>query len=184
MTPNISIILDDQLSKEQRADLFAFEEKCFEKDLKKHRKLLYFSQPFAHILLKDEEELISYLRVFIRPVSWKDKTILLGGIGSVATNQENRGKGSATKLLTKAMEILEAENVDFALLQTYIPKGEKLYGRVGFYPANKGYTFLDANNELHTVKAKDIMVAPVKNNKILKEVLAAAEPLHIGKGDW
>lgn len=184
MSSNISIILDDQLSEKQRADFFAFEEKCFEKNLKKHRKLLYFSQPFAHILLKNGDELISYLRVFTRHVIWKNRTILLGGIGSVATDQNHRGKGIATTLLKKAMEILGKEKVDFVLLQTYIPKGGKLYSRVGFYPANKGYTFLDANNELHVVKAKDVMVAPVSKSKVLGEILTSEEPLHIGKGDW
>jgi predicted acetyltransferase len=184
MTPNISVRLDDQLSEEQRAKFFAFEEKCFEKNLKKHRKLLYFSQPFAHIILKNDKDLISYLRIFIRRVTWQDKTILLGGIGSVATGQDHRGKGIATQLLKKAMGILKRENVDFALLQTYIPQGGRLYGRVGFYPANKGYTFLDANNQLHTVKAKDVMVAPVNNSQLLEEVLDTDQLLHIGKGDW
>jgi predicted GNAT family N-acyltransferase len=184
MSSNISIILDDQLSEQQRAHFFAFEEKCFGKDLKKHRKLLYFSQPFAHIVLKNDKELISYLRIFIRQVTWQDKKFLLGGIGSVATDQGHRGKGVATTLLKKAMEILGKEKVDFALLQTYIPKGGKLYSRVGFYPVNKGYTFLDANDELHIVKAKDVMVAPVGKSKVLGEILASKEPLHIGKGDW
>lgn len=184
MTSKIFVILNDQLSEQQRADLFAFEEKCFEKNLKKHRKLLYFSQPFAHIILKNDQKLISYLRVFIRPVIWKDTTILLGGIGSVVTDQEHRGKGIATRLLKKAMEILEKESVDFALLQTDISKGDKLYGRVGFSPANKGYLFLDTNNEIHVAKAKDVMVAPIKNSKLLEEVLNTQELLHIGKGDW
>ncbi len=184
MTSNITVVPDNQLNEQQRADLFAFEEKCFEKNLKKHRKLLYFSQPFAHIVHKNDKELISYLRVFIRPVIWKDKTILLGGIGSVATDQKYRGKGIATQLLKKAMEVLENESVDFALLQTYIPKGEKLYGRIGFYPANKGYAFLDVNGEQHIVKAKDVMVAPVKNKNLLNEILDDQELLYIGKGDW
>lgn len=184
MESDITVIPDNQLNEQQRAKLFDFEEKCFEKNLKKHRALLYFSQPFAHVILRNDQELISYLRVFIRQIIWKDKTILLGGIGSVATNQKYRGKGIATELLKKAMETLENEGVDFALLQTYIPKGSKLYSRVGFFSAKKGYLFLDANNELNIVKAKDVMVAPVSNNKILEEVLFSKIPLHIGKGDW
>lgn len=184
MIGDISVVLDNQLTEQQRNEFFTFEEKCFEKDLREHRRLLYFSQPFAHILLKDNKRLISYLRVFVRTASWKNKPIMIGGIGSVATDQEYRGKGIATRLLEKARWVLGEKHVDFALLQTYTPKGGKLYDRVGFYLANKGYTFLDANNKLHTVKEKDVMVAPVKNSEILKEILDSKELLHIGRGDW
>jgi len=184
MNDRISVLIDDQVSDQQRADFFTFEEKCFEKDLKSHRDLLYFSQPFAHIFLNDNGKLISYLRVFIRKVSWKNQEIALGGVGSVATDQKYRGKGIATQLLKKAMKLLKREHVDFAILQTYIPKGEKLYGQVGFYPANKGYTFFDAEDQLRAIKAKNVMVAPIENKVILEEVLQNEELIHIGKGDW
>lgn len=183
-THTLSIVHDNQLSEKQRAEFFAFEQKCFEKDLTAHRRLLYFSQPFAHIFIEDHGKLISYLRVFVRQVQWNKQSILIGGVGSVATEQSYRGQGIATQLLREAMQLLHQQHVSFAVLQTYIPKGGKLYERVGFYPAQKGYTFLDSNNQLHTVKAQDVMVAPVENPSLLEEIIGSQDLLHLGKGDW
>lgn len=178
------VILDCDLDASQREEFFAFEQKCFGRDLGRNRKRLYFSEPLAHIILQENDKLTSYIRVFIREVVWDGQRVKVGGIGSVATDPDFRGQGRATLLLQRAMSVLEEYEADFALLQTNIAQGGPLYGRVGFFPARKSYTFLDIDGQEHAADARDVMVAPIKNSNLLRRVLKSTSTFHIGSGDW
>lgn len=76
---------------------------CFGKDNSEDRETLYFSPTFRHLLLYKDREIVSYLRVIKRKTKFKDKEIIIGGIGDVSTLPKYRDKGYAAKLLKKAI---------------------------------------------------------------------------------
>lgn len=180
----IEVIPDDKVDTKTRQLFFEFEEGCFDEDLSEDRENIYFSTPLAHIVLKKEQEIVSYLRIFKRIVNWGRRDILIGGIGSVSTRQDLRGQGLATVLLVEAMSILKSEKVDFVLLQTEVPIGGRLYSRVGFEPFDKNYSFFDSQGKLHRANASDVMVAPLMNRDLIAEIRDSDKILHIGYGDW
>jgi predicted acetyltransferase len=172
------------LSKQEKERLIQFVAYCFEKDEPEKRKTLYFSPTFRHLLLFENKELISYLRIIKRKAKFKGKNITIGGIGAVSTKHKYRNKGYATKLLKKAMTLLKNEGADIGLLQTNPQKGENLYKRAGFFLAKKPYTFKDIHGKLHTTSSGGVMMASINSQDVLDEILSSEEILHIGDGDW
>ena len=90
----------------------------------------------------------------------------------------------AGKMLEKAKSSLAEQNPDFYLLQTNIEKGGSLYGKVGFFPAERPYIYQDNSGGTHEVKAKDVMVAEGKDKKVLADILSSDSILNVGSGDW
>ncbi|MCH7951229.1 hypothetical protein IH980_00630 [Patescibacteria group bacterium] len=82
------------------------------------------------------------------------------------------------------MKILKSERADIGLLQTSPHKDVHLYKRMGFFIANKSYTFRDIHGKLHTTSRGGVMMASINSPDILDEILSCEEILHIGDGDW
>lgn len=181
---NIKILKEDKLTSDDRKQINELDIICFGEEAVEKVSQYYFAPTFKHILLIDGDKLVSYLRIVLRETEWNGRKILIGGIGSVETDPKYQGKGFAGMILKEAMKILKDEGADFGLLQTNISKGEKLYGQVGFIPANIPYEVLDINDNKRTVKAKAVMIAPVNNPKLVEEIINSDKILFIGKGDW
>ncbi|MDO8444209.1 MAG: GNAT family N-acetyltransferase [bacterium] len=152
-------------------------------DLNEHRNK-YFLEPKYNLIILDGEKLISCLEIYEIETKWKDKTITIGGIGSVMTDSLYRNKGLAKDLLQKALEIMGKEKYDFSLLQTDVEKATHLYGSIGFIPMKKEYTFITKDGKLDRVKAKDTMILPLANPEVTADILNSAETLFVGNGSW
>ena len=183
---SVEVLEGQDLTESQRQELIDFEVGCFgTEEVRELRQSLYFAPTYHHLLIRKGGKLVSYLRTILREASWQDKTIMVGGIGSVSTKKEERGQGYASKILEKAMELLREGGADIVLLETNIEKGKNLYGKVGFIPAGKPYTYNDINGELHAAKAKDVMIAPGRIVDLVKEITSSSSPLlHVGNGGW
>lgn len=181
---DIKIYSDHELSLLDREQLQELDLICFGKGAIEKAPLYYFAPTFKHILLFDNNKLVSHLRIVLRDAYWQGRKILIGGIGSVATDPDFQGKGYASLLLQEAIKILRSHNVDFGLLQTNISKGGKLYGKIGFIPANVPYEVLDIYDNKRKVEAKDVMIAPVRSPELVSEIMNSNQILFIGKGDW
>ncbi len=181
---NIKILKENELTSEDRKQINELDVICFGEEAVDKVAQYYFAPTFKHILLFNEDKLASYLRIVLREAEWNGNRILIGGIGSVETDPKYQGKGLAGIILEEAMRILREENVDFGVLQTNISMGAKLYGKVGFIPANIPYEVLDINNNRRTVKAKDVMIAPINSPEVVTEIMNSDKVLFIGKGDW
>jgi predicted acetyltransferase len=180
----IKILSDNELSQTDREQIHRLDLLCFGQKGVDQEPIYYFAPTFKHILLFEDQHLVSYLRTVLREAKWAGNKILIGGIGSVETEPEYQGKGLAGIILEEAMKTLKEQNADFGLLQTNIEIGAKLYGKVGFIPADRPYEVLDVNNTKRTVKAKDVMIAPIKNPQLVKDIMNSDKVLFIGKGDW
>ena len=117
-----------------------------------------------------------------RIITFHEKDIVLGGIGGVCTCRDKRHRGIATKMLVRGMQILKEWDCDIAYLCAEIEKTGPLYGRAGFVPLNKSYTFYGRSGKLH--EQKNGMIAPVSSPEIFEEVQHSEEKLHLGKGNW
>ncbi len=58
----------------------------------------------------------------------------------------------------------------------------RLYGRVGFLPLGKPYTYLGKSGKRYT--ENDGMVAQVKSKDIFDFITKDEEPFDIGNGNW
>jgi predicted N-acetyltransferase YhbS len=69
---------------------------------------------------------VSCVQVFTKRIRLRHEPVLLGGIGSVATHESQRGKGLASELLRRAIDDMRARGMAISLLFT---------GRFAFYEA-------------------------------------------------
>ncbi|MFA9289229.1 MAG: GNAT family N-acetyltransferase [Weeksellaceae bacterium] len=175
---------DAELSQPQKEQIEEFIIKCFGPGIEEKRRDWYFSPTHVHLMLYENDELVAYTRTIIRETTYADEPLKIGGIGDVCVHPSQRGKGVGTEMARQAMEILKAEGCDIALLQTDCSQRGKLYSRVGFTQLHKSYTFHDIDDVLRKTDADDVMVAPVMNEKKVKQLFDSTQILHVGKGDW
>jgi ribosomal protein S18 acetylase RimI-like enzyme len=88
--------------------------------------------------------LVSVVQICKRVVACGEYQLTMGGIANVATLPEHRGHGYNTRCLQSAIEVMEADAMDFSLLFTGI---HGYYAREGFVtlPASGGYGTIRAN---------------------------------------
>lgn len=181
---NIKILNDNELSEHDKEQIMQLDITCFGKEGIEKVPVYYFAPTYKHILLFEDQRLVSYLRIVLRETEWSGHKILIGGVGSVETDPKYQGKGYAGVILEEALKILKKQKVDLGLLQTDVSKGAKLYGKIGFIPANIPYEVLDINDNKRIVKAEDVMIAPVNNPQLVEEIMNSDKILFVGKGDW
>ena len=70
------------------------------------------------------ERIVAGLQIFTRRVRLADESVLLGGIGSVATHADYEGRGFATRLLRAALREMQSRGMVISLLFT---------SRISFY---------------------------------------------------
>ncbi|MCC6484712.1 MAG: GNAT family N-acetyltransferase [Armatimonadetes bacterium] len=68
----------------------------------------------------DGGELVSAVGLIRRPLRWRGETIWCGGIGAVATREDQRRHGLSRALLSQMIEKMETERIAFSLLFTDI----------------------------------------------------------------
>lgn|GEM_PF-1903559 len=84
----------------------------------------------TRVAVDDHGTILSTVQVFRRTKLGLDGRIdRIGGIGSVATRPEARGKGYSHRLLSEAIVLMREESYDYALLFTGI---NDFYARLGF----------------------------------------------------
>lgn len=85
--------------------------------------------PYYTIVAKEEGRLVSAVHICKRIVPCGEYRLVMGGIANVATLPKFRGKGYNTQCLQKAIEVMEADAMDFSLLFTGI---NGYYARLGY----------------------------------------------------
>lgn len=87
-----------------------------------------FQPEYTRVRMVDGR-IVSAVHIVKRIVSCGDLTLTMGGVANVATLPEFRGKGYSTACMKQAIEIMEADAMDFSLLATGI---HDFYGRQGY----------------------------------------------------
>lgn len=89
-------------------------------------------RPQQSRLVIDQGRIVAHLRVWDRTIRVRGATLRAGGIGSVLTHPDCRGKGYARALLHATEDYLRQAGYDLGLLFTII--GTTFYARLGWTP--------------------------------------------------
>jgi ribosomal protein S18 acetylase RimI-like enzyme len=83
---------------------------------------------------EDDGDIVGYVYVALEPLSWKELRGPAGFIHDIAVNEEARGSGTATALLTAATEWLREQGAPRVILWTAAPNeaAQRLFHRAGF----------------------------------------------------
>jgi ribosomal protein S18 acetylase RimI-like enzyme len=140
---------------------------------------------FKYILALADNKVVGIIILWKRTVQYKGKSIVVGGLGGVGVQKEYRGKGIATKMLTLARETLDRSECEVAFLgtDTQDPQMLKIYGRVGFVPMKKAFSYTGKSGEHYEDKTAG-MIAPIHSLKLFNEILGDQTPFDIGTGTW
>jgi ribosomal protein S18 acetylase RimI-like enzyme len=140
---------------------------------------------FKYIVAITNQLVVGIIILWKRTIQYHGKPIVIGGMGGVGVQKEYRGKGIATNMLTLARETLDLSDCDVAFLGTDIhdPQMLKIYGRIGFVPLNKAFTYTGKSGERHEDPTAG-MIAPIHSQELYNEILKDTEAFHIGTGTW
>jgi hypothetical protein len=60
---------------------------------------------------------------------------------------------------------------------------QKIYGRIGFVPLNKAFTYTGKSGQHYEDKTAG-MIAPIHSDELYHQILKDPEPFYIGIGTW
>lgn len=73
--------------------------------------------------------IVSHVQTHLRPIYYGRSTLVMGGIGHVATHPDHRRQGLSTRLLTESIELMESDGYHLSLLYTGI---NDYYAKLGW----------------------------------------------------
>lgn len=125
-TPRVAITPVSDLSPEVAEKLRGMTEREFGTDP------MIYAEPQWYVLGFLEGELVSRVGILRRTVSVGEKPLHIGGVCTIVTEPEYRGRGIASSLVGNAVMFLRDQlQLDFGLL-TCKPRLEGLYARLGW----------------------------------------------------
>jgi ribosomal protein S18 acetylase RimI-like enzyme len=143
------------------------------------------SDTWRYVLaVNEEDQLVGFATVYRRQLDGNGSPIVLGGLGDVCTDPAWRRRGIATAVAAAATAEMERARCDMAYLCAAVndPGIVRLYGQSGFVPLRRPHTFFGRSGRLY--EDDDAMIAPICEPSVFRDVLNAAEPFHIGTGNW
>jgi len=90
----------------------------------------------GRVAVTPDGRVLGYARIFARTMLVRGAPVPAGGIGSVATAPDARGRGIATALLRDALAVMRDEGMRLSFLFTGIPA---FYGRLGYRVVRQPY---------------------------------------------
>lgn len=142
----------------------------------------YYAKSFLILAAVIENEMVGRIKLYKREIAYKGKRYELGGIGGVRVKPAYRRKGIAGEMMVKAMEVLEQENCDLVFLSADQSIMGSLYQRFGFAPLKLDYETKGKSGKLYTEPGG--MIAPIADEEVTKEILAAEESFYIGESTF
>ncbi len=143
----------------------------------------YFSEPYAHLLAIEKRKVIGVTELFKRELIYEQQALTMGGFGFVTISKKKRRRGVATALLNRGMMDFKMQKFDTAFLITDINQAMiGLYGKVGFVPLEKPFTYIGQLGTRYT--EHNGMLAPVNSRDIFNRIINGKEILDIGLGAW
>ena len=179
----ISIVSEKELSNQQKLGIGKLERQCFSDVDPKEAEECFYAESFARILAYSDEELIGHLKLFRRNIEFDGRKVILGGVGGSCVSENMRGRGIATKMIRKGLEILKDKNCDVACLNADLSKtAYRLYEKIGFKLMNRKISFEDIHGKIRY----DIgtMFIPVRSKEIHNYIMNSDKTFHYGRGYW
>ena len=181
----MEIRFEDQLSPETEARYFELKEAEFEEPWTDEMQDMFGNERDSRLgtlLVYEEEHLIGGARIYRREIEYDGGEAVLGGIGGVWVRRDKQRLGIATQVLESCMDWLNQAGCEVGFLCTDIEKLESLYGRLGFVPLGRTYTFMGVLGK--RCEREDGMIAPIMSDEVFKKILKGDEMLDLGVGNW
>ncbi|MGN6673948.1 MAG: GNAT family N-acetyltransferase [Thermomicrobiales bacterium] len=166
------------------AESFGSDSQTPEERQEEHDRFCSERDIFVQLLALAGDTVVGAASVFQRTIMLHYQPVRLGGLGGVCTATAWRRLGVAAALVQRAMAELRAAGCDLAYLCTDVESewAQRLYGRAGFVPIGRPYTFRGKSGKRYT--DHDGMIAPLASPQIFQQVLADTAPLDLGAGNW
>lgn len=156
------------------------------KSLSENSQEMYDSKKdvFKYIIALDRDIVVGLIILFKREITFKGKKLLLGGFGGVGTKTEYRNRGIGSKMVELARKMLEESRCDVAHIDVDMdnPSVLRLYGRIGFIPLRRPFTFLGKSGRKYS--ADNSMLAPIHSKELFEAILNDHNPFDIYGGNW
>ncbi|MBI4157623.1 GNAT family N-acetyltransferase [Candidatus Woesebacteria bacterium] len=178
------VFVDEKnLTANQKEQIKILEQECFsDVDLREIAED-FIAESFGRLFTDDNNKIVGMLSLFKRNIEFEGENILLGGMGGVCVTKAFRGKGIATEMLKKGIEILKKEGVEIACLNVDRKKGVYgLYEKLGFRFIGRDISFEDVNGKIKYDNSS--MFMPINSEEKYQKVMNSKTTFHQGRGYW
>jgi len=120
-------------------------------------------KPENILLLHSSDKIASCLQIFPKPIRIGSASVTIAGVGNVATHPEYRGRGYATRLLERAVELMKDRGYGLSILFTKI---HGFYQRLGWGVACPRYKYVIPAAEGRHRDPSEFQVEPLKQDDL------------------
>lgn len=143
---------------------------------------IYGSLPYALVVAKSDSVIVGTVALFQRKVQFAQKPVKLGGVGMVCTHRKHRGEGIGKRLMEIAMQKLQTDGLEIAILCTDLEQTAGYYKPFGFQILPQGYHYTTKRGvKCHENSA---MIASLNNPILVTEILNSTEVLNYQGTNW
>lgn len=181
----IILVPEIELSDQQKQGAEELERQCFSDVDPKEGEECFCAESFARILAYNNNELVGCLTLHKRNMKFDGRELVLGGAVGACVAEYVRGRGIATKMMKKELEILGEQKCDVACLNADSVKRKtayRLYQRLGFKLMKRKISFEDIHGNIRYDTGT--MFIPLRSKEILNHIMNSNKTFHYGKGYW
>lgn len=178
---NLEIQYVETLTEEEKESLKEMQQEVFSSTVdEKEASEDFINEPYAHLLIKDENKIIGNLDLHHSLGTFKGEEVSIGGL-SIGILEEYRKHGYGGKLISMAMEHLKNQNYDLAFLAA-APGTIPLYEKYGWQVLKVPYTWKNVHGEIKS--DTDGMIFSLNNPGLVDSIQEGNTSLYVGRGYW
>lgn len=180
---NIVFVSEQNLNEDQKRQIEELGKECFGDVSDQEKEEDFIAESYGRLFALEGEKIVGTLGLFKRVIEFEGEKIILGGMGGVCVTEKMRGRGVATNLLQKGLEILKKEGCDITCLNVNREKqAYKLYEKLGFKFLNRDISYEDVNGKIKY--DGDSMFIPINSMGKFQKVMSSKSIFHQGRGYW
>jgi GNAT superfamily N-acetyltransferase len=179
----VLVVSENELTDQQRLGIGNLERQCFSDVDPKEAEECFYAKSFGRILAYSDDRLVGHLMLIRRNIEFDGRKVSLGGVAGACVTENMRGKGIATKMIKKGLEVLRKEKCDVACLNVDLSKkAYKLYEKLWFRLMNRKISFEDIHGNIRCDNGT--MFIPICSEEIYNYIMRSDKIFHYGEGYW
>ncbi|MCK4477205.1 GNAT family N-acetyltransferase [Candidatus Bathyarchaeota archaeon] len=181
----VILVPEIKLSNQQKQGIEELERLCFSDVDPKEGEECFCAESFARILAYNNNELVGHLILHKRDMKFDGRKVVLGGVVGACVTEHMRGRGIATKMMKKGLEVLRKQKCDVACLNADPVKRKtayRLYQRLGFKLMKRKISFEDIHGNIRYDTGT--MFILLRSKEIFNHIMNSNKTFHYGKGYW
>lgn len=179
----MNLLLVEDLAEAQSAAVSGLQKLVFPNVSTQEAEEDFYAPELAHILAYMDGDLVGWVGLHVREISYEGEVIRLGGYG-ICAHPDWRRRGIASEMAGRAMDYLKEQGCQIAFLSIDPSDkvSERFHRNLGFVPLKQKFSWVSAKGQ----QREDIggMIAPVNSRKHLDLILSRDSVFHVGEGYW